>query len=108
MTVVADLIKRNLRKIDLPFRYGGEEFVILLPGTAEVEAVHTAERLRLVISECQQFADDAGVPISLSVSIGGAGFPDHARSEEELFAKADAALYRAKRGGKNRGEFYSG
>lgn len=106
LRVVADLIKRNLRKIDLAFRYGGEEFVILLPGTAEAEAIHTAERLRLVVDE-HDFRNDEGKPIDFSVSIGAAVFPDHAHSEEELFAKADAALRRAKESGKNRVEFHT-
>ena len=105
---VAELVKRNLRKIDLPFRYGGEEFVVLLPGTAEVEAVHTAERLRAVIEETRQLKGEGGAYIPLRVSIGGAVFPDHAGSEEELFSRADSALYRAKRKGKNRVEFYRG
>jgi diguanylate cyclase (GGDEF)-like protein len=52
---VADLIRSNLRKVDLPFRYGGEEFVILLPGTSEFESVHTAERLRRVVAEFTGF-----------------------------------------------------
>ena len=108
LALVADLIKENLRKIDLPFRYGGEEFVILLPGTSEMEAIHTAERLRKVISEYDRFIDEDSHPYRLSVSIGAAVFPDHARTEEELFSRADSALYTAKRKGKNRVEFYHG
>ncbi|NIM19800.1 MAG: diguanylate cyclase [Candidatus Latescibacteria bacterium] len=106
LSTVAALIKRNLRKIDLPFRYGGEEFVILLPGTAEIEAVHTAERLRSVIHTYTGFTDEEGTPRHITVSIGVAVFPDHARTEEELFVKADAAMFRAKHRGKNRVELY--
>jgi len=107
LSTVADLIKKNLRKIDLPFRYGGEEFVILLPGTTEVEAIHTAERLRAVIAGTR-LDDSHGGQIPIHASIGAAVFPDHAGSEEELFAKADSALYRAKRMGKDRVEFHRG
>ncbi|UCH85366.1 MAG: GGDEF domain-containing protein [Candidatus Latescibacterota bacterium] len=103
---VADLIRENLRKIDIAFRYGGEEFVVLLPGTAEVEAIHTAERLRAVIAEYDRFRNQKGERYEITVSIGAAVFPDHARTEEELFSRADAALYLAKHRGKNRVEFY--
>jgi diguanylate cyclase (GGDEF)-like protein len=106
LAMVADLIKKNLRKIDLPFRYGGEEFVVLLPGTSETEAFHTAERLRTVVATIQRFTDESGRRMPVRVSIGAAVFPDHAGSEEELFARADAALYRAKRKGKDRVEFH--
>jgi diguanylate cyclase (GGDEF)-like protein len=106
LVLVADLIKKNLRKIDLPFRYGGEEFVILLPGTAEIEAVHTAERLRSVIHSYSGFHDEDGKSRHISVSIGVAVFPDFARTEEELFIKADAAMFRAKHRGKNRVELF--
>ena len=106
LALVAELVRKNLRKIDLPFRYGGEEFVVLLPGTSEVEAVYTAERLRSVIAQTDVLTDSNGDPIAVRVSIGGAVFPEHASSEEELFARADSALYRAKRMGKNRVEFY--
>ena len=105
LAIVADLIGSNLRKIDMPFRYGGEEFVILLPGTGEIEAVHTAERLRSRIAECDEFISADGTERRITVSIGGGVFPDHGRTEEELFLHADSALYLAKRKGKNRIEF---
>lgn len=104
LSTVAGLIKKNLRKIDLPFRYGGEEFVILLPGTSEFEAVHTAERLRTVIEAYTGFEGKKGLSQRITVSVGVAVFPDHARTEEELFVKADAAMFRAKHRGKNRVE----
>ena len=107
LVVVADLMRSNLRKIDLPFRYGGEEFTILLPGTAETEAIRTAERLRAMIEGYDEFVDREGKQRRMTVSIGAAVFPDQARTEEELFSRADAALYVAKRKGKNRVELYS-
>jgi diguanylate cyclase (GGDEF)-like protein len=106
LSAVAGLIKHNLRKIDLPFRYGGEEFVILLPGTSEIEAVHTAERLRTVIDTYTGIEADDGEARQITVSVGVAVFPDHARTEEELFVKADTAMFRAKHRGKNRVELY--
>jgi len=106
LVVVADLMRSNLRKIDLPFRYGGEEFTILLPGTAETEAIRTAERLRAMIEGYDEFLDQQGKERRMTVSIGAAVFPDQARTEEELFLRADAALFVAKRKGKNRVEFY--
>ena len=107
LAIVAELMRHNLRKIDLPFRYGGEEFVILLPGTGKAEAIHTAERLRMVVAESEALRDFDDKPVALRVSIGAAVFPVNARSEEELFSKADSALYKAKSSGKNRVEFYN-
>lgn len=106
LVVVADLMRSNLRKIDLPFRYGGEEFTVLLPGTAETEAIRTAERLRSMIEGYDEFVDRDGKQRKMTVSIGVAVFPDQARTEDELFSRADAALYVAKRKGKNRVELY--
>jgi diguanylate cyclase (GGDEF)-like protein len=106
LVVVADLMRSNLRKIDLPFRYGGEEFTVLLPGTAETEAIRTAERLRSMIEAYDEFVDRDGKQRRMTVSIGAAVFPDQARTEDELFSRADAALYVAKRKGKNRVELY--
>jgi diguanylate cyclase (GGDEF)-like protein len=103
---VADIIRKNLRKVDLPFRYGGEEFVILLPGTSEFESVHTAERLRRKIADNAGFMDLHGRPRAITVSIGVSVFPDTAKSAGELFDQADAAMYRAKQLGRNRVVLY--
>ncbi|HEU4929097.1 MAG TPA: GGDEF domain-containing protein, partial [Candidatus Krumholzibacteria bacterium] len=107
LIAVADIIRKNLRKVDLAFRYGGEEIVILLPGTPEFEAVHTAERLRRVIHQHRGFHDLRGVTRELTVSVGVAVYPDTAKSGDELFVQADQAMYRAKQRGKNQVVLYS-
>lgn len=106
LVIVADLIRKHLRKIDLPFRYGGEEFVILLPGTAQKEAIHTAERLRNIIQEYPDFRNHRGESMHITVSIGIAVFPDHATTDDDLFVCADKAMYKAKKSGKNKVEVY--
>lgn len=107
LVTIAEIIRRNLRKVDMPFRYGGEEIVILLPGTPEFEALHTAERLRRVVSQYRGFKDAYGKVRDLSVSVGVAVYPDTARTGEQLFAQADEAMYRAKQRGKNQVVLYS-
>lgn len=99
------LLLRTLRRVDLVFRFGGEEFVVLLPRLDEESALRAAERLRLAVAE-QPFAvlADGGV-LRVTVSIGGALYPRDAVSERGLFREADAACYRSKRGGKNRVSF---
>jgi diguanylate cyclase (GGDEF)-like protein len=107
LVAVAEIIRRNLRKVDLAFRYGGEEIVILLPGTPEFEAVHTAERLRRVIQQHRGFRDGRGTPREITVSVGVAVYPDTAKSADQLFVQADEAMYRAKQRGKNQVVLYS-
>jgi len=107
LVAVAEIIRRNLRKVDLAFRYGGEEIVILLPGTPEFEAVHTAERLRRVIQAHRGFRDARGMPREITVSVGVAVYPDTAKSADQLFVQADDAMYRAKQRGKNQVVLYS-
>jgi diguanylate cyclase (GGDEF)-like protein len=106
LRAVAERIRNNLRKVDLPFRFGGEEFVILLPGTSEFESVHTAERLRRVIAEYSGFKDIVGNPRVLTVSVGVSVFPGTANTADELFNQADAAMFQAKEMGKNRVVLY--
>lgn len=97
------LLRDTIRGHDIAARYGGEEFLVLLPETDDAGAEAFAERIRLVV-EAHPFAREAmAEPLRLTASIGVAVFPA-ARIEnvEDLFARADAALYRAKADGRNR------
>ncbi|MBU6423931.1 MAG: diguanylate cyclase [Chloroflexi bacterium] len=96
---LAHTIQRHVRTSDLVARFGGDEFVILQPESSLEAAVTTADRIRLAAYAA---SDAAGV--ERSVSAGVAVFPQHAHDAEALFQQADAALYRAKRAGKNRVE----
>ncbi len=107
LRVVAQTTRRHLRKIDLLFRYGGEEFIVLLPGAKQDSAQRTAERIREVISKAEQVLH-GGSRVKVTVSIGGCIYPDYAQNEEQLFRMADRALYQAKEGGKNRVQFCEG
>ena len=95
------LLEEAVRKVDIVARYGGEEFVAILPETAPEGGVVFAERLRERIAS-RAFDVGGERPVSLTVSIGIASFPSpHVSSTEDLFARADEALYRAKSGGRN-------
>jgi diguanylate cyclase (GGDEF)-like protein len=97
---VADIIKSNCREIDLIGRFGGEEFMVILPMTTKDGAVFAAERIRQSIASTQIKAFDE--LLSIAVSIGVANFPDDTSDSQELIDKADWALYRSKKTGKNR------
>lgn len=88
-----------LRSEDLPFRYGGDEFVVLLPKTSPAQASALAHRL-LAEVHTRPFAGDP--PLTLSLSIGVAGFPEDADTPEALFSRADHRLFQAKRLGRGR------
>jgi two-component system cell cycle response regulator len=95
------LLEEAIRKVDIVARYGGEEFVVLLPETVSEGAAVFAERLRERIA-AESFDVGAGRAVNLTVSIGIATFPSPlVSSTEDLFARADEALYRAKSGGRN-------
>ncbi|MBW2978079.1 diguanylate cyclase [Candidatus Woesearchaeota archaeon] len=92
---ISKLLKENTRVIDIVGRYGGEEFIILLPDTKSTEAVQVAERIRSVI-ENHTFNE------KVTVSIGLISCMDKRMRAEELIREADKALYQAKSAGKNR------
>jgi diguanylate cyclase (GGDEF)-like protein/PAS domain S-box-containing protein len=96
---VAERCQRVMRKNDLLGRYGGEEFVVLLPETPLPEAQLLAERLRVVIGD-KPYETLRG-NVKLSVSIGGAGFHAGILSARALLDRADQALYQAKQAGRN-------
>ncbi len=94
---VASVLSRSSRSIDVVARYGGEEFCLLLPNTLLEESVLIAERVRKLISET--ILDSTGKTIS--ASIGVANFPLHASDPDDLFKRADEALYKAKEKGRD-------
>lgn len=98
LTRLARLFRESIRASDYAARYGGEEFLIMLPETAVDGAMEFAERIRARVA-AEPFGD-AGQQVT--VSIGVAGSREHGDTPEALIASADAALYQAKRRGRNR------
>ena len=97
---VAHILQQNLRKVDVISRYGGDEFVIILPQTARDACLLVAERLRKVI-EKNLFLRQQGFSIRITASFGIATFPSDAATKEELLRMADTAMYRGKFSTKN-------
>ena len=98
----AVLLEETVRDVDLAGRWGGEEFVLVLPGTDVAGGAQLAERIRGALAGRTVLAVD-GSPIPVTASFGVAAIPP-AKTASELFAAADAAMYQAKRAGKNRVE----
>jgi diguanylate cyclase (GGDEF)-like protein len=98
----AVLLQETLRNVDLAGRWGGEEFLLILPGTDLGGGVQVAERIRAALAGRIVLSAD-GEPIPITASFGAAATPP-AKTAAELFSAADAALYEAKRNGKNRVE----
>lgn len=94
-------VKRNIRGVDLACRFGGEEFVVLMPDTDVSNAELVAERVRQAIGE-KAFDINAQRPLTVTVSVGVSFNETGADTPESLIKRADLALYRAKREGRNR------
>lgn len=98
---LARLLKSSLRESDVVCRYGGEEFVLILPETTASNARERAEALRSAVHGLQlRYREQPLGPIT--VSFGVAAFPEHGGNSKALLAAADAALYEAKRSGRDR------
>ncbi|HSB07871.1 MAG TPA: GGDEF domain-containing protein [Blastocatellia bacterium] len=100
LTEVAQVITKSVRDSDFVARYGGDEFVLMLPETPSKRALHMAERVRERITE-HRFKGGVGADIYLTASFGVASFPEHATQAEKLIELADAAMYEAKQRDKN-------
>ncbi len=103
IVALADAVREELRDTDFAARYGGDEFVVLLPQTNDLQGAQFAERLRRRLIELSQ---DAGLPVRGSIGVAAvtADELDSPDAAEDLLRRADEALYRAKRSGRDRVE----
>ena len=99
---IADVFRAQLRHYDVPARFGGEEFSILLPETPPEQAMEIAERIRRAVAQRRFDVETSSEPIRATVSIGVAGYPKDGTDANELIHQADLAVYRAKLQGRNR------
>jgi diguanylate cyclase (GGDEF)-like protein len=100
---IAELLRKNLRAIDKVYRYGGEEFIVLLPEVDKEGALACAERLRRKVEQEPFEGEEESQPSGkITISIGVASYPLDGDSIEKLIEAADSALYRAKALGRNR------
>jgi diguanylate cyclase (GGDEF)-like protein len=97
LTRMGAILGDCIRKVDYAARYGGEEFLILLPRTDLNGAVEVAKRIQARLAEEEMGGEDA-----ITLSIGVAEYPKHGDNADVVIAAADAALYQAKHGGRNR------
>ena len=100
LTAFGDFIRDIIRKEDVACRWGGEEFVLILPGASLNAGLARAEEIRSRAKELQIPTGTPHRPVTLS--LGVAVYPEHGSTTDELLKAADTALYRAKRGGRNR------
>ncbi|HWP84259.1 MAG TPA: sensor domain-containing diguanylate cyclase, partial [Terriglobia bacterium] len=100
LSELGQLIKRHLRLIDFGFRYGGDEFVVLLPQTPKRSAINVARRLHRLIGR-HSFLASEGLNVQLTASLGIASFPDDAQNKDDLIRLADQAMYLVKDNSRN-------
>jgi diguanylate cyclase (GGDEF)-like protein len=94
------VFRQSIRSCDYAARYGGEEFIILMPEIGQDEGVKAAERIRGSVAK--EKIDANGHPVTVTISVGVAAFPKHGEDAQAIISKADAALYKAKKGGRDR------
>jgi diguanylate cyclase (GGDEF)-like protein len=98
LSKIASIFRESIRSVDYVARYGGEEFLVMLPETALTGGLESAERIRTRVA-METFGNGSK---QITVSIGVAGFREHGDAPESIIVSADAALYQAKRRGRNR------
>jgi diguanylate cyclase len=99
LKTISNLLHSSIRETDFLARYGGEEFVILVPGADAKAALGIADKLRKQVETCGFHYRGSNVPITISCGVAGFGDAD---TPDDVFERADAAMYRAKQAGRNR------
>lgn len=105
LKIVAQVIEKSIREIDIAARYGGEEFVVICPEKGGEGAMAPAERIRAAVEQFDYRIE--GKPVSLSVSLGISCYPEQAKNKKELLKFSDSALYYSKQSGRNRVTLYN-
>jgi diguanylate cyclase (GGDEF)-like protein len=108
LRAISNCVKAQLRGVDTPARYGGEEIAVILPRSDMVAGYNVGERIRAAVAELR-ITTDSEPPhvLSVTASFGVAAFPESKATDgEDLIRRADRALYRAKKTGKNRVELF--
>ncbi len=95
LTEIGQLVKANLRTVDFAARYGGDEFVLILPNTAKEGALAVAGKLREALRQ-REFRADDGDPFTITASFGIASYPEDASNKRDLVSLADQAMYAVK------------
>ncbi len=95
-----EFLRGNIRQVDAAFRYGGDEFALMLVETSNEGAVIVAKRIQELLAE-RRFLESRGLAIKLSASVGISSFPEDGRNTNDLLHTADLAMYQAKQKGKN-------
>ena len=105
LRTVSERLTKTLREMDLVYRYGGDEFVVICPGSLLREAATAAERIRRAVETTPVQLKDVGIPLALSVGVAEVGGSEIA---DGLLQRADEALYAAKHAGRNRVRLHDG
>jgi diguanylate cyclase (GGDEF)-like protein len=101
----ATLLGSRIRKSDTAYRYGGEEFLLVLPGTQVEDAAKRADEIRVACANIR--ISHKSKNLKVTTSMGVATYPLHGKEPEEVVIKADKALYRSKQNGRNRTTIWS-
>ncbi len=101
---LGSLMRANFRNLDVPVRYGGEEFAAILPETSLEEAIQFSERFRMIVENASFMQGKTRIPVTISLGIASIGNSpvSEEMDAEELLHYADRALYQAKQNGRNR------